>query len=162
MLSAPAGITAINIDGTKIHSALHIPVGNFKKHLPALNGKLRSSLRYKFSKVKAIIIDEISMVSNDLLFHNHLRLLEIFGCLNNTPFACLSIIVRDFLQLAPVRAKTVSADYNDRCENLVSIWDLFEIEKLTELMRHRGDGNFIDLLNHVRIAKLNDSDVFLA
>ena len=101
LLLAPAGITAINIDGTKIHSALHIPVGNFKKHLPALNGKVRSSLRYKFSKVKAIIIDEISMVSNDLLFHNHLRLLGIFGCLNNTPFACLSIIVRDFLQLAP-------------------------------------------------------------
>ena len=101
LLLAPAGITAINIDGTKIHSALHIPVGNFKKHLLALNGKVRSSLRYKFSKVKAIIIDEISMVSNDLLFHNHLRLLGIFGCLNNTPFACLSIIVRDFLQLAP-------------------------------------------------------------
>ena len=101
LLLAPAGITALNIDGTKIHSALHVPVGNFKKHLPAFNGKVRSSLRHKFSKVKAIIIDEISMVSNDLLFHNHLRLLGIFGCLNNIPFACLSIIVRDFLQLAP-------------------------------------------------------------
>ena len=28
-------------------------------------------------------------------------------------------------------------------------------------MRQRGDGNFIDLLNHVRIAELNDSDVSL-
>ena len=28
-------------------------------------------------------------------------------------------------------------------------------------MRQRGDGNFIDLLNHVRIAELNDNDVSL-
>ena len=28
-------------------------------------------------------------------------------------------------------------------------------------MRQRGDGNFIDLLNHVRIAELNDSGVSL-
>ena len=28
-------------------------------------------------------------------------------------------------------------------------------------MQQRVDGNFIDLLNHVRIAELNDCDVFL-
>ena len=41
------------------------------------------------------------------------------------------------------------------------LWNLFEIAELTEVMRQHGDGNFIDLLNHVRIAELNDSDVFL-
>ena len=43
----------------------------------------------------------------------------------------------------------------------MSLWNLFEIPKLTEVMRQRGDGNFIHLLNHVRIAELNDSDVSL-
>ena len=122
MLLAPNGAAAANIDGTTIHSALHIPVGNFKKHLPALNDKIRLPLKNKFSKVKPIIIDEISMVSNNLLsFQIHLRLLEIFVCPNNTPFAGLSIsIVGDFLQLPPVRAKPVYAEYNDGWHNLVS------------------------------------------
>ena len=34
-------------------------------------------------QVLAIIIDEISMGSNDILFHIHFWLREIFGCLNN-------------------------------------------------------------------------------
>ena len=75
---------------------------------------MRLSLKNKFSEVKAIIIDEISMVSNDLLYHIRLRLLETFGSPNNTPFAGLSIIVvGDFLQLPPVRVKPVYAEYND-------------------------------------------------
>ena len=101
LLLAPTGVAALNIDGTTINFALHILVG--KRHLPALNGKMSSSLRNKFSKVKAISIDEIFIVSNDLLFHIHRRLLEIFGSPNNTLFADLSIIVvRDFLQFPPV------------------------------------------------------------
>ena len=43
----------------------------------------------------------------------------------------------------------------------MSLWNLFEISELTEVMRQRGDGNFIDLFNHVRIAELNDSNVSL-
>ena len=77
-------------------------------------------------------------------------------------FAGLSIIVvGDFLQLPPVRAKPLYAEYNGSWQNLVSLWNVFEIAELTEVMRQRGDGNFIDLLNHVRIAELNDSDVSL-
>ena len=41
----------------------------------------------------------------------------------------------------------------------MSLWNLFEIAELTELMQQCGDSNFIDLLSHVRIAELNDSDV---
>ena len=74
---APAGVA--NINGTKIYTELfHISVSNFKKYLPALNDKMRSSLRNMFSEVKAVIIDKISII-HDLLFHNYLRLLELFG-----------------------------------------------------------------------------------
>ena len=57
--------------------------------------------------------------------------------------------------------KPVYAKYNDSWQNLVLLWNLFEIAELTEVMQQRGDDNFIDLLNHVRIAELNDSDVSL-
>ena len=67
----------------------------------------------------------------------------------------------NFLQLPPVQAKPVYAEYNDSWQNLVSLWNLFEIAELTEVMWQGGNGNFIDLLNHVRIPELNDSDVSL-
>ena len=52
MLLAPTVVAAINIDDAIIRTALYIPVGNFKKYLPALDKKMSSSLRYKFSEVK--------------------------------------------------------------------------------------------------------------
>ena len=83
-----------------------------------------------------------------------------FDCPNNTPFGGLSIIVvGDFLQLPPVRAQPVYAEYNDSWQNLVSLRNLFEIAELTEVIQQRGDGNFINLLNHLKVAELSDSDV---
>ena len=83
---APTGVAAVNIDETAIHSALHIPVGYFGRNLPGLSDKMKSSLRNKYSELKVLMIDEISMVSNDLLFNIHLRLVEIFGCQSNKHF----------------------------------------------------------------------------
>ena len=97
LLMAPTGVAAINIDGTTIHTALNIPVGSFGKNLSPLSDKMKSSLRNKLADLKVIIIDEISMVSNDLLFYVHLRLNEIFGSVKNEPFAGVTVItVGDF------------------------------------------------------------------
>ena len=99
LLMAPTGVAAINIDGTTIHTALNIPVGHFGKTLPPLNDKMKSSLRNRLSDLK-VIIDEISMVSNDLLYYVHLRLNEILGCVTSEPFAGITVIaVGDFFQL---------------------------------------------------------------
>ena len=50
-----------------------------------------------------LVIDDISMVSNDLLFNVYLRLLEIFRCQGNKPFAGLTIItIGNFFQLSPI------------------------------------------------------------
>ena len=38
---------------------------------------------------------------------------------------------------------------------------IFEIAELTEVMRQQGDNNFINLLNHVRKAELDDYDDFI-
>ena len=91
LLIAPTGVAAINIDGTTIHTALNIPVGSFGKNLPPLSDKMKSSLRNKLADLKVIIIDEISMVSNDLLFYVHLRLNEIFGSVKNESFAGVTV-----------------------------------------------------------------------
>ena len=59
---APTGVAAVNINGTTIHSGLGIRV----KLYAALSDKMRASLRNKLSEITAVIIDEISMVSDKL------------------------------------------------------------------------------------------------
>ena len=77
-------------------------------------------------------MDEISMASNVLLLHVHLRLVEIFGCVNNTPFAGITVIaVRELMHLVPVKARPVYAEYKNSRQNFVPIWELFKIAKLT-------------------------------
>ena len=55
-----------------------------------------------------IIIDEVSMVSSQLLVKIHSRLRENFGVTDETPFAGNSILlVGDFYQLSPVKSRPV-------------------------------------------------------
>ncbi|XP_057304469.1 ATP-dependent DNA helicase PIF5-like [Hydractinia symbiolongicarpus] len=158
-LVAPTGVAAININGTTIHTAFGIPVGHFGKNLPRLNDKRRSTLRNKLSELKAIIVDEISMVSNLQLFYIHLRLIEIFACRDEIPFAGITVIAcGDLYQLPPVQQRPVYADYKSDWLNLVHLWKLFEFAELTEVMRQKGDNVLIDLLNNVRIGKLDKKD----
>ena len=160
LLLAPTGIAAINIQGTTIHSALHIPIGHFGKNIPKLSDQYRSTLRNCFSEVAAIIIDEISMVSNKLLHHIHQRLLEIFGSSNSDlPFAGRTVIVvGDFFQLPPVQSKPVYSLFNDEWQNLSHLWTLFKMAELTQTVRQKGDDTFIKILNHVRTAEVDESD----
>ncbi|XP_057316777.1 uncharacterized protein LOC130657796 [Hydractinia symbiolongicarpus] len=158
-LVAPTGVAAININGTTIHTAFGIPVGHFGKNLPRLNDKRRTTLRNKLSELKASIVDEISMVSNLQLFYIHLRLIEIFACRDEIPFAGITVIeCGDLYQLPPVQQRPVYADYKSDWLNLVHLWKLFEFAELTEVMRQKGDNVLIDLLNNVRIGKLDKKD----
>ena len=108
---APKVVTAINIDGTSIHTAFNIPINRFGKKWPR---KLRSSLRNQLD-LKVITINEISMVSVDLLFHVHLRLTEVFGTVNNLP----------------VGGKPVYANYKNSWQVFNSLQKLFKIFELT-------------------------------
>ena len=101
---------------------LNIPVGEFGKNLLSLSDKIRSTLRNWLSHLKFIIVDEISMVSNNLLYYIHLRLNEIFGTTDIKPFAGLTILaVGDFFQLPSVRGSPVYAEYKNTWQNLNSL-----------------------------------------
>ena len=160
LLVAPTGVAAVvNNNGITIHTSLGIPVGRYGKKLPRLNDKKRSALRNNLCELRALIIDEISMVSNLQLLYIHLRLVEIFGCSENVPFAGITVIaVGDFYQLPPVQQRTVYAEYRDAWQNLVHLRKLFKLAEMCEVMRQRGDSNLIDLLNKVRTASLEEND----
>ena len=117
---------------------------------------MRSYLRNKLRELRALIIDEISMVSNLQLLYIHLRLVEIFGCSDNIPFSGITVAAcGDLLQLPPVQQRAVYAEYPDVWQNLFHLWKLFKIAELVEVMRQKGDSQLIDFLNKVRIASRN-------
>ena len=147
LLLAPTGVAAVNINGTTIHSGLGI---RGKLYAP-LSDKMRASLRNKLSEIAAVIIDEISMVSDKLLKDVHF-------C--DYAFAGKTVIaVGDFFQLPPVMGKPVFCA-SGFVENLLKLWDNFKIAELTEIMRQQGDNvnAFVDLLNSVRVAELSIED----
>ena len=156
---APTGVAAINIDGTTIHSGLNIPCHG--KLFP-LNDKNRALLRNKYSEVQLIIIDEISMVPSKLLFQVHQRLLDIFACSSNIPFAGKPVLVcGDLYQLPPVRAKPIFLfdETQSLMQGVISmdLWNNFKIAELTEVMRQKDDVAFIHLLNKVRVGNVDEN-----
>ena len=159
LVLAPTGVAAINVDGTTIHSGLGIPVNCRTQALPKLSDAKHSELSNLYSEIEVIIIDEISMVSNITLTHIHQRLFEIFGCNLNKPFAKKTVlVVGDLLQLPPVKAQYVFIPPPGPFANLFSLWSLFKMCELTEVMRQSGDAEFINLLNNVRIGKPTEAD----
>ena len=118
LLLAPTGISAVNIKGATIHSCLGIiSYGKYNK----LGHKLKAYLRNKLSELKVIIIDEISMVSSELFYQVHSRLIDIFDCKADEPFAGIPIIVNgDLYQLPPVKRVPIHLLKNNRLETLGS------------------------------------------
>ena len=158
LLLGPTGISAVNINGTTIHSGLGITShGKCNK----LGDKQKTYLRNKLSELKVIIIDEISMVSSELFYQVHSRLIEIFDCKTDEPFAGIPIIVcGDLYQLPPVKGVPIYLLKDDRLETLASynLWSMFSLIELTEVMRQKDDLDFIQLLNKIRVGNV-DEDV---
>ena len=114
LFMAPTVIAAIQVDDTTMHAVLGIPVRHFETKLPPLHDKIKCDLRNHLSDLKVIIIDEISMVSNELLLYVYLYLNKIFGSVNNEPFAGITVImVVDLLHLPPVGGRQVYASYKN-------------------------------------------------
>ena len=156
MMIALTGVAAVNVDGATIHSAMGIPVGNFRQSIPKLNDKNKSKLRNLLSSLKVILIDEVSMVDQFLIIHVHQRLTEVFGTSEELPFAGLPVIsCGDFYQLPPINKRPIFAEYKDAMLNISPLWRLFRMIELTEVMRQKGDDVFIQLLNKVRIGKVD-------
>ena len=76
LLLCPTGMAASVIDGITIHSAFDFYFGN--EYKPLSDQKL-AFFRNQFKELKLIIIDEMSMVSSDLLYKIHHRLTDIFN-----------------------------------------------------------------------------------
>ena len=136
LILAPNEVASINVTGTTVSSALHLPCHG--KLFP-LESNTLAALRNKYAEVELIMLDEFSIGSKKVFYQMHCRLIEIFN-LQNLPFAGRSIlVVGDFHQLLPVHAMPVYASSldEDHPEGYIAndLWRLFSFAELTDVMQ---------------------------
>ncbi|VDI78602.1 ATP-dependent DNA helicase PIF1 [Mytilus galloprovincialis] len=158
LLTAPTGTAAHNISGVTLHSAFLLPLGQTKSYIKLSDDK-RNALRSKASKIRLLIIDEISMVGSELLLQIHYRLCEITGI--NKPFGGISVLAfGDLFQLPPVMQQFVFKPSKDPLSRMYgNLWDEFSLYELTEIMRQKDDYKFAELLNRIRNATFTSEDI---
>lgn len=107
ILTAPTGISALNIGGQTIHSLFYIKPSDF---IDITTVTVSSKIRSIIQKTDIIIIDEISMVSPDLLDAIDIILRKIKQ--TNIAFGGLQIVlIGDLFQLPPVITNSAKIEF---------------------------------------------------
>lgn len=149
LLGAPTGMAAVNIGGKTLHSLCQLPPGwILKSHIKA------APRRKEILAAKLLIIDEISMVTANLLDG-----VSAFLRLNrrvDKPFGGLSVImVGDMFQLPPVVPSSNQPLY-DKVYGSSKFYNAKCLQKATyyavELNRtyRQSDQNFVNILTKLR------------
>ena len=143
---APTGIAACNVDGKTLHSALQITQasGGGRYHCGIFRNDLH---RASLQALRVLIIDEISMVSAELLTY----VSKILAMAQDTTLAFGGVHVvcfGDLLQLPPVKGRQVFKS---------PLWPLFFPLFLTTSQRHSGDMPFSQMLDSVRRGQLSET-----
>ncbi len=107
--ACPTGVSALNIGGQTIHSLFQIQPRDFV--MPDLL-KLHAKPRNVLCAADLLIIDEISMVSPDIL--DAMDILARQARKNNAPFGGLQVVaIGDLFQLPPVITRDAQQFYTD-------------------------------------------------
>lgn len=167
-IAASTGVAAVIVGGSTLHSFFGIGLGGGS--ISSLLNKVRknNAALDRIDEIDALIIDEVSMMSSELLEKLDIITREVRrnGYYRDQPFGGIQIIAfGDFYQLPPV-TKITRDNWEDR--HLRGF--CFESEVWKELGLHRNiielqdvqrqeDEDFIKLLNKVRIGLVDATDI---
>lgn len=149
---ASTGKAAVVIDGTTVHTALKI---SLSKLLP-LSTEVAHQYRSLFKYVRAIIIDEVSMIRSELLEQIDLRLKQITGNFASNFGGLDVILIGDLRQLPPVRATPIYKQIKRRMTG-PTVWRDLKFYEPTEVMR-QASGIFSKALAKVGNREKLDTD----
>lgn len=156
---APTAIAATNIEGVTIHSFFGLPLQPVHPDdIPDPEPTLRTVL----TSLDVLIIDEISMVTSATVDCIDKILKTVKR--NEKPFGGIAVVfVGDLFQLPPIvsdveEVKFFSDNYGSEFFFAAKIFSDVGIEpiELETVKRQEGDSLFIDILNGIRINKLDN------
>ncbi len=157
-VTASTGIAATHIGGTTIHSFSGIGIRRFLDERDLDELTHRKYLWDRFSKIKVLIIDEISML--------HAGTLDVVDQVcktfkqNELPFGGLQLVLTgDFFQLPPIDRERDSIDASQFAYNSQA-WTALDpvVCYLTEQHR-QNDPAFTEVLNAIRNKTVNEDTV---
>ena len=148
-VTATTGCAAILIGGQTLHSYLMIGLG--KKSAEVLYKYMDAYTVNRLKKLNFLIIDEISMLNNDMFT----KVSHLFCMIKRSrePFGGMQVLVSgDFCQLPPVEP-----DYAFLSEE----WNRtdFKMVYLTQSFRQIGDTRLFELLQRARWGKPSQEDI---
>ena len=158
--AAFTGNAALIIKGQTLHSAFNFHYGN---EVLSLSDKKRDQRRKMLQNLRAVVIDEISLVKSDMLYQLHFRLSkDIFQ--NDLPFGGVAVFVLgDLLQIRPTLGSFVFDAPRDKRLQLFyaveDLWKKFDVVNLKTNHRQGDDKQYADLLNRVRIGEETKTDI---
>ncbi len=131
-----------------------------------LGAKMLSQLRNHCKKLVALLMDEISMVPNEVFYMINGRLNQIVGIVDQETIfgGLLLIIFGDMYQLPPVLASRIYSDVKEKIVGAggtaIHLWrDTVEMCELTIIERQKGDTPYAELLGRARDATHTRADV---
>lgn len=142
---ASTGKAAVAIGGTTVHSAFRITMA--RRSHGKLSFEVLQLYRNAFANVRVIIVDEVSMISADILNTMHTRLQDITGNYDE-PFGGMHMIFcGDLRQLPPVNARPV---YKPPAKSITGavLWQSLKYFPLTQVMR-QSDVEFSTILTKI-------------
>lgn len=161
-LGAPTGLAALNINGRTLHSLFRLPTSDGIIY-PNYNVFMGDGPAYSFIKyrLKRLIIDEISMVRCDQFDYIDRLLRHIKN--STLPFGGVQIIaIGDFYQLPPVvKGREEARQMKEVGYETPFIFSSkvfknnFKLLLLNEVLRQKGDPDFIDLLAAARTGSMH-------
>jgi hypothetical protein len=113
----------------------------------------------KWKNLKWLIIDEMSMISYEVLRQINLRTQQIKESEEN--FGGLNVILMgDLLQLKPVFGLWIY-DQPDILRHEINLWKLFEMEQLEQNQRQISDIRYGELCSRMRVGTQTSEDLDL-
>lgn len=165
-VTATTGIAATTIGGTTLHAWMGVGLAKGKPRV--LVDRIMASVetRSRWQTTNVLIIDEVSMLSGRLFDKVDAVARLVRGRLD-TPFGGIQIILcGDFYQLPPVNKHhewSKGGSESDYCfqssvwRDMVTKGDLVYVE-MEENIRQRDDKSFGEMLNRLRVGRLNMAD----
>lgn len=150
-ITSTTGISSMNISGITIHSWSGIEDGSKSTdyYVEKIKSKpIKRSPYNRWKKAKVLIIDEISMMSGDMLDKLSILGQRLRG--NKEPFGGIKIVLFcDFLQLPPVKSDLFCFD--------AICWRKLDLQvfHLNEIIRQK-DKEFQLILNKIRIGFVDE------
>ena len=176
LLGAPTGIASHNIGGMTLHSMWNLPVdhSNGRKNSAKEYRRLKSNqiniMRANYAHACGLIVDEVSMISNQMLMAINMRMNEVMGSKDPAPLGGMPIVVfGDLFQLEPVSGSQPFVPLTSNVAKKMfggfpcapNIWEGFKFRQLNTNHRQKGDDNikWRTTLDHIRFGTLSSSDV---